>query len=604
MRPPGGELRDWLPLLSDLAPFAPRAVEEELIRLAAHPRLLVPERRAVERLRDRVARLDPTPADPAACAFPVVTEGEAWLEGAVLHALASAEHRPGACPAEQAFPGERSLLDLLAASDGRAFVVPSPLLSTTRLCELVGDSCGAAFALALEAARRGTSVPRDVVVSAAIGPSADGLVLRAVAGCDRKRRVLERERPGCRFFYVPIPGDEVRGSDAITLVPLEEGASLRTLFDRLLAPRPPPLRAEALLRQVREAEDLFAAQRYDEARPRWERIAQALPAAGLAQSAQWNLTAITRLGAIELHAGRPEAAEAWFERAAAAAADAAGVSRLAVDQVRIYAAGALVDRMRPLEARRILEPRTRDWRRRLAADDEGADRREMLIACLGATRRLRLLLGDAEGAVEAQRELVGWAPAAETARAMADLGDALRRSGRPGQAREALARARETLDWIPLATYRLQTEAFLAYHEGRLCLDTGAAGPDPAYLRGLLGALPARSAARWRLEELGALLRLRDGDRDAAGRLIDAADRAEAGFSRWQACLGVLRGAAVSPADEDALHAAAGERFARLAACTAGYPALDAARLRFCERLTARRERREAAAELLRRSAY
>jgi len=602
VKPSGGELRTWLPLLADLAPFAPRAVEEELARLSSRPRLLAPERRAVERLRDRVARMDPAPTDPAACAFPVVTQGEAWLDGAVLHALASAEHRPGACPAEKAFPEERALHDLLAASDGRAFVVPSPLLSTTRLCELVGDSCGAAFALAMEAARRGTSVPRDVVVSAAIGPSADGLVLRAVAGCDRKRRVLERERPGCRFFFVPLPGEEVGGSDSINLVPLEEGASLPSLFERIL-PRPALVRAEALLREVREAEDLFAAQRYDDARPRWERIAQALPA-GLAQSAQWNLTALTRLGAIELHAGRPEAAEDWFERAAAAASRMSSAPRLAVDQVRIYAAGALVDRLRPVEARRLLEPRTKDWRKRLAADDEGTDRREMLIACLGATRRLCLLSGDAEGAVEAQRELAGWAPAAESPRALADLGETLRRSGRIGQAREALSQARDALDWIPLASYRLQTEAFLTYYEGRLCLETGAAGPDDAYLRGLLDDLPARSAARWRLEELSCLLRLRDGDHGAAGGLVEAADRASTDFFRWHACLGILRGAVVSPDDEDSLHAAAADRFADLAGCTSGYPALDAARLRFCERFAAKRERRDAAAEVLRRSAY
>ncbi len=597
-------LHEWIPWLDDLAPFAPRAVEAELLRIADRPRLLVPERRAILRLLERVVRLEAVAPDEAAsCSFPVLGREGSSIDGALLHAVAKPGSRAGGCPVELAFPGERRMLSLLDPSSG-AMVFPSPLRSTSPICELVGDSCGAAFALAVEASRRGLAVPRDVVISAAIEDGPDGLELRPVSGCDRKRRILERERPGCRFFYLAAPGERVEPSASIELIPLEASR-----FEQLVAALLPQAEAsmEALFRDVQEAEVHFDSQQYPVAQACWERILPRLPEPDgreTGEALRWRLTALARLGAIELHAGQPEAAAGLFRQASDLAQRSPGLSRLVVDDVQLQVASANLDRFRPDEAASILTPLTADWRRRLAADDEGPERRELLLSCLGGMRRLHLLRGEADRAVEIQRELLSWSPASERARSLADLGECLRRDGRRDEAAVALAQAGHALPQIPLETYRAQTAAFVAFYQGRLALDTWEARPSLEELDSLRAALPSRSAARWRLELLARHLRLREGDPAAADELLAPPDPESSELGQWNAALGLIVGALISPPFADRLFRAAAERLEGLAAACERYPSLESMRLLFVRTIAANEDPVEVANSLLARSAY
>jgi len=583
------KLRERLRTLEELAPFAPRGVADELSRMASDRGYVFPERRAIERLRIAIVGRHAPLREPAACAFPVLTQSESWLDGAILQAVVTADLRPGAAAAEEVFSDEGRMLELLARfSDARPLVIPSPLQASTRICELVGDSGGAAFALALEAARRGVAVPQDIAVSAALDTDASGaLVLRPVSGCDQKRRILERERPGCRFFFLAQEGEEVGASATIELVPLEPG-TMQALCDRLL-PRA-PAGQESLSQAVREAEGHFAGQRYPLARRGWRRLYLQLreelrgDAASLPQHrqrARWAIQALGRLGAIELHAGHPVLADLYFSAATARMRQAPDVPTTLVDEVLVSVASVHLDRLRPAAAESVLTPLVERWRALVAEAPEALESRQMLIACLGATRRLMLLKGEASVAVEVQEEILGLASTAERPRCLADLGECLRRAGRFGQAGEALALGRASLYRIPIESYRIQTEAFLAFYEGRLALDRGSEAPSLVYLDSIREALPPRSAAGWRLDQLSRLLRLRAGDRDAAGELIDQLARASGDFARWHATLGLLRGARITQSEGPRLRWAAAEALEALAACTAGYPALEAARAEY-----------------------
>lgn len=603
-------LREEVRLAVELAYFAPAASLARLHSLASERRATIPDRRAIENQLQRIRR-DRTlrPSGGASCAFPLAIGGIRWLDGGVANAVVSPLHKAGASRVEDIFATETTMLSLLRGISNEAtYVIPAPHLISAKVCELVGDSGGAALALSLEAARRGVSIADDVVISAALGTAPDGaLVLRPVSGCDQKRRVLERERPGCRFFFVASPDEAVEPSRAIEMIPLEEELSFAALCERLLPVA--TLTVGSLSLAFQEAQSLFDGQRYDEAKARFERSldqistlrrSEAIPGS----SERWEVDrferlALSRLGAIELHAGLPGEAERLFSQAQALAE-----GRIFTDELALQIAGAHLDRFRPAEARAIATPIVDTWRQRLEDEPEGLERQLILIAGLGCLRRLLLLEGEPEAAIEIQLELVGWSPLAEKARSLADLGECFRRAKSYGQAGEAFLRARGYLPSIPLESYRLQTEAFLTFYEGRLALDLDEEGPAEAAIERLRGALPARSAAAWRLVQLQRLLLLRGGATRAAQALIGELEEERGEFSRWNAALALLRGAALAPGQAPALITAAAAAFAPLAPFVADHQPLAEARASFVEGVGAGRDVTDAAEALLRFSAY
>lgn len=663
-------LRAEVRLAVELAFFAPHAALARLEALASERRATVPDRRAIDGHVDRIRRARALrPSGGASCAFPLATSGIDWLYGGVAHAVVSPLHRAGASRVEDIFVTEAKMLSLLRGlSEEPAYVVPAPHLISTKVCELVGDSGGAALALSLEAARRGVSIPDDVAISAALGTAPDGaLVLRPVSGFDQKRRVLERELPGCRFFFVPAADEAVEPSHQIELIPLEE-MPFAALCERLLPKAAPTVGSLSLA--LLEAQALFDGQRYDEAKVQLESVVSqiaelrestifadfsihsacelgvlsfdevappALKTTGVSRGREsdlfglesgtdpagkghlfrldrgssegWEIDrlerlALSRLGAIELHAGLPAEAARLFSQAQGLVGGDSRTNRIFTDELALQIAGAHLDRFRPAEARAIATPIVDTWRQRLENDPDGLERQLILIAGLGCLRRLLLLEGEAEAAIEIQLELVGWSSHAEKARSLADLGECFRRAKIFGQARNAFLQARGYLPSIPLETYRLQTDAFLTFYEGRLALDLDEEGPAEATLERLRGALPSRSAAAWRLVQLQRLLLLRKGNGRAAQALIGQLEEERGEFARWNAALALLRGAALAPSQASALLTAAAAAFASLAPFVAAHQPLAEARASFVEGAAAGRDVRDASDSLLRFSAY
>src|SRR5690606_4993924 len=171
---------------------------------------------------------------------------------------------PGACPIRDAFPEEAEMLRLLGGiSSGSLSLLPNPSYSEASFL-LVGSSAGGAFAVASEALRRGVNVPNDVAVSASLGSGADGSIhLRPVSGLSRKIALLEKERPGSRFFFVPPPGARLQSS-RIRLQPISAGP-IETLFEEVLPRRHVPTRTQVYDR-LQEAERAFRDQDYPLAR--------------------------------------------------------------------------------------------------------------------------------------------------------------------------------------------------------------------------------------------------------------------------------------------------------------------------------------------------
>lgn len=574
-------LRQALRTLWGLIPLAPRGVEAALIPILRQD-LLAPVRAEAEALA--VAAASPLQRPPgASCPFPVVSRG-APIAGGVFYALAGSPRPLSACPIDRAFAGEVEMRWLLGALSADSLsVLPNPLTTDTQGLELLGGSSGGAFALAAEASRRGVAVPDDVVVSATVLQGSDGaLHLGPVDGLEEKVQVLERELPGCRFFFVPPAGGPALASTVIELHPLAP-SPLQALADSLLPPRAAPERWE-IYTEVREAEAAFHDQAYPASGRRWQRVLDALDATGLRgdEPTRWRHAASTRLGAIALHAGQTELADRWFERAKQTASR---VSLLEADELRLQIAGAHLDHLDPGAAAAILLPLVGGWRERMAAESEGDDRRRVWIGCLGGLRRLHLLLGEEGNAVEVQRELLRWSPEPERARTLGDLGECLRRLGRHDEAAASLAEGWRALRGIHLPTYRLQTEAFLTVFLGRLALDRGEA-VDRERLLGLHGSLPDRSAARWRLLQLHHHAGLRQGEAGAWEALVEALEASQGTFLRWQAMLGLLRGALVAP-DPMPLLAAAAPKMEALAPCTDRFPRVDGLRREFVARAQA-----------------
>jgi len=556
------DLRVALRRLAAHVPFAPRSVEEALERIA-RKELLAPVRRHVEGLLRQARGHRLQPPNGSACAFPTVAEG-APVPGAVFFAVAELFRPPGYLPLADAFPREAEMLRLLGDTFSVSLsIYPNPAPSSPGLLQLVGDSAGAAFAVAGEALRRGVSVPEDVAVSAAVVAGPDGnLHLRGVGGLDRKIDLLERERPGCRFYFVDREGRDFHAA-RVRLTPLPPGP-IQALYEAILPRRDAPPRARVYER-IREAERAFRDQDYPLARRLFGEILPMLDLLGYEdlQPRRWRYWSLVCLGAIALHGGDTDGAARHFEEA----------DRLELppgvhhekDELELYVAGLYLDRLLPDRAEKLLRPLTDSWRQRMRIDPAGDDRRRVYLACLGGMRRLHLLRGEPERAHAVQEELVAASPEHERARSLTDLGEVLRRMGRREEAAVAFREARRWLDHVYLPTYRLQTEAFLAYYEGRLALDRGE-DIDLELVSALVPRLPERSAAAWRLRQLGLLARLRRGEDEALGALVRAAREARGDFARWQWGLGLLRAMEFRPAELREEVAAHFEGLSRMAA--------------------------------------
>lgn len=564
------ELRRALRRLSDHIPFAPRSVEKALERIAGRE-LLAPVGRHVEMLLRQARSHRIHPPDGSACAFPTVTEG-APVPGAVFFAVAELFRPPGYLPIGDAFSEETEMLRLLGDTFSVSLsVYPNPAPSSPGLLRLVGDSAGAAFAVAGEALRRGVSVPEDVAVSAALSAGPDGnLHLRGVGALERKIALLEQERPGCRFYFVDREARDYHAA-RIRLVPLRPGA-IQALYEAILPRRDAPPRARVYER-IREAERAFRDQDYPVARRLFGEILPMLDLLGYEdlQPRRWRYWSLVCLGAIALHAGDTDGAARCFEEA----------ERLEIprgvtpekDELELYVAGLYLDQLLPDRAEKYLRPLTDSWRQRMRIDPAGDDRRRVYLGCLGGMRRLHLLRGEPERAHAVQEELVAASPEHERARSLTDLGEVLRRMGRREEAALAFRAARRWLDHVYLPTYRLQTEAFLVYYEGRLALDRGEE-PDLDVVSALVPRLPERSAASWRLRQLALLARLRRGEDEALDALLRAAREARGDFSRWQWGLGLLRALAYRPEE---LREEVATHFEGLSRMAAGYAPIERA---------------------------
>lgn len=592
-------LRIRLRRLAAHIPFAPRLVEQALFSIDPST-LLAPVRLRIEKLLQEARSRQLGQPEGSSCLFPTVAD-HAPVAGALFFAVAQLFRPPGAFPIAEAFAGEKEMLRLLGdafADAGALSLLPHPGSGDPSLLTLVGSSAGGAFAVAAEALRRGVHVPEDVAVSAALGVGPDGrLHLRPVAGLDQKIALLEWERPGCRFFFVPRTGERFE-SAKIRLHPLPKGP-IDALYEPILPHRHVPARTR-IYDRLREAERAFQDQDYPLAGRHFREVLPMLDALGFEESEprRWRYWSLICLGAIALHAGDTDEAGRHFE--------AAGVHRhdgllQENDELQLYVAGLYLDRLAAAEASAILLPLTDIWRQRMHLDPAGDDRRRVFLACLGGMRRLHLLRGEAERAHVIQEELLQASPEPEQARSLADLGECLRRMGRKEDARQAFREARARLSAVYLPTYRLQTEAFLTYFEGRLALDEGRP-PDLEAVGRLVPRLPERAAAAWRLRQLALLGRIQGGDEAAAEALLRTARAATSDFSRWQQGLGLLR--ALHLRDSVELREAIATHFAALGPMAANFGPIATAHRELLERLAANEDPFPPARTLLHHSPY
>lgn len=611
VRPARSEERVRFDQLETWLSCAPGAVEAEARRIAASaPNRLVA--RAFEDLAMRAGRARAGERNGRGCAFPVVAcNTSSWLPGAVFQALVLPEARPpvGTLPLTDAFPGEAGTVDLLRRLFDRLGArqwALAPAMSLD-LLELEGRSCMAAFALAAEAEARGVSVPADLVVSAAIELDPSGRpVLAPVSGCNAKARILERERPGCRFLYVPMPGEEVEPSTEIRLEPLPP-LSVEAFFDRVLEPSTAPGFFEDLFHRAARADECYARQDYPAAEAGYRELLAMLESAPDSHPdvAERSFTALVRMGGIQLHGGRPDDAQRWFERARELARRHSTIRRTALVEMRVAVSESLVDNFRPDDAEAAIASEIGPWERALQEGFvDGPEHRMALVSLLATLHRVYLLRGDVEKAIEVEERAVAWAPAPERARTLGDLAVCYRRAGRFEEAERTLEQAFLQLDAMLLEKYRENTRRFLEYHRGRLALAAGWPVPPASELVALAESLHPEAAARWRLELLAGLVRLREGDEGGLAAIVGLLDRQERPFVRWHLGLGLLEAAELAPALGGRAREAAVRAFAASVPNLVHHPALAEAHRRFVEAVQAGRVDAEAESALRRLSAY
>jgi tetratricopeptide (TPR) repeat protein len=572
--------------LQRLHSIAPRAVAARAAQeLADNPRLLRPDKRRLVSLQTLGAL---TTDASYSCHFPVVFPQDDprcdGIEGGVLRVCCtpSGLNAPlGAGSAAAAFSDDRPLHTLIEGWQGEGLklqLMPRPGQAHT---DLLGDSAGAALALAVEAARRQRALHHDVVISAAVRATDAGLVLGPVGHTIAKARMLAAERPGCRFLVLSRPGEDPRQVPGLRVEFLEPG-SIAPLLDRLLgtAPRLELVQPrQALLALLDDASGRFRAQRYEQAEPLYSEALERLEGMqGDRDSALWRYQVELRLAAIRLHRGHGPDTSPAFQRLARQRpeghcdySDALEVEELS------SAAGIHIDRFEPARAREALD--LLSWVEHTRARGEN---RQMLLAYHGTTTQLRLLEGDHQAALASQQRVVDASPDHELARSLCNLGEGFQRAGHHDAASRTWARAQEALQHVE-DYYRHHTRAFLVYLVGRAALLAG--DPDGAGWKGraegALTPLEPSAAAAWRLASLVDLARLVAGDHAALNDMIERTQLEHRDFVRWHLALELLRAGHLAPTLSGRAHSAAAAVLTDLP--KPDHPPLEQARTGFCE---------------------
>ncbi len=485
-------LRAW-------ATCAPHFVRDELEGILRYAALSGPDCAALDALLSGLDLGDP---GGWSCRFPALA-GAGAPEALVGGVLALVATDPGVPAPRGARPATTVLERSAVFGGGGQYVLGMPDVEDVLV---VGSSSAAASWLADRARATGRRVPPDVVVSASLVAGPDGEPrLAPVHGVAAKARVVLRELPGARLYFC---GEAPAAQDAgAHLVSVPVGAPVREL-ERLIWGNTASKDRNELRRIAAVADEAFRSHDYATAGSRYRELLELADA----DCAELCYEAKLRLASVAVHRGCGAEADAWY-----AAADAVAVpeSRRGLQIERLTGlAGAAIDAFRPTIARSFLE--NRRVKRAASDGDELWER----IQALGAWRRLHLLEGSPEEAHTVQRELVEVADAVERPRALLDLGFVAVRCGDLGAATEALAAARGVI--VGLApVYRVQSEAFLAWHVARLVC---AAGPVPGLddlldadaLEARLAEAHLQDAGRWRLE---AILAAGRSDLDALSAL-------------------------------------------------------------------------------------
>lgn len=401
-----------------------------------------------------------------------------------------------------------------------------------------GRSGTAAAWLAARARETGRRVPEDVVVSADLVAGPDGVPrLASVDGAAAKARVVSREMPGARILFC---GD----AEGSSVEELPAGEPVMFL-ERLVWGNTAITDRTELMQTAGAARDAFSSHDYAAAAGRYQALVERVRP----QDTDLQFEACLRLAAIAVHQGRTAEAQAWYARADDVRIPESKKGSYKVERLAGLA-GSAIDSFRADDARRLLQEKLA----RRALEEDHCDLWER-IQVWGAWRRLHLLEGTPDKAREVQQILLDAADEAERPRALLDLGFVELRCGALQPAAEALRAARHAIEGLP-RIYRVQSQAFLSWHVGRLARLGGEISGledlvDRTVVDALLGVPTLQEAGRWRLEVVRGA---RGGDLESlatlASRLrpfqawycgvylLDAAESRELGFA-------VLQGAEV-----------------------------------------------------------
>ncbi len=537
-------------------PFAPLTMASLAIDEARTDKRLSPRdgRRLLHWARE-AKQMAAQPRPPFACPFPVSISPHPrvpdQLRGAVLRiGLAETEWTDGGEPFRDIAGAEDPTFRLLEREQLASLSLnPKPgYLAPTRPV-LEGGSWGAACALVLEAKRRGRAIPPDLVVSAALVSGPDGPWLAPVGRLQDKCHTLEREMPGCRFFFVAPPEQEPPTSRGITTVPLRPGPPTQ-LFERVWGKEPAIPSTDPLPGLIRDAFHAYRQQDYELAEQLYDTVIETTDAqrASSPESDRYALEARLRLGVISMHRGRPtEAAQALSDLLDTALGTVSLSLRI---ELKSNLAAAFLDAFQPAETRSTLEAERRVLAPFLALDprDTPSDIRDALVTWLGTWRRLHLLQAHPRQALAVQRSLLRLLPPREMARGLGALGECARRASQPEQAVQAWNDAIRALSAAP-RRYRANTEAFIRFYGARAALVQPAMyeawALTPEECRSLMQRtdLPA---ARWRLELMELLLSLEEGDPSPLRAWFEGL-RARSDFLAWHQALGLLLVECIEP---------------------------------------------------------